>query len=396
MYHSVGSPKPGWSWNHLVTPLQVFEAHLRVLQRHGWTTLSLRQLYDHVALGTDVPDRCAVLTFDDGYLDNYTLAWPLLMKYGQRAVIYASTDFIDPILAPRPTLADVWEGRRAREEVPTLGFISAAEMKLMIASGSIEIQSHAMTHTWYPSSARIVDFHRPRGREGYDPPPWLGWNEVPERKYAYLTEDLSAEVPWGTPIHEVRKSLEAPRCHPNPLLRERAVARVAAEGGARFFERPKWRDELLQVLAPLAEDAAPREPESRFLARVRAELEDSKSILERLTGQAVEFLCWPGGGRRPETLALAQELGYLASTTHFCDATRRNIHGQDPRETNRIGSGSPWVWRGRVYHHTPPELFRAQLDDFAGFPGSRLRLRSAKLRALFENALRPARPMGEY
>ena len=49
-------------------------------------------------------DNRVVLTFDDGYLDNWVAVMPLLRKYGQKAIIFMSTDFIDPTSQSRPTL----------------------------------------------------------------------------------------------------------------------------------------------------------------------------------------------------------------------------------------------------------------------------------------------------
>ena len=151
-----------------------------------------------------------------------------------------------------------------REDVPELGFLSAAEMRCMIASGHVEIQSHARTHTWYPRSPKILDFHRPRGVEGYDPPPWLGWNEIPERKYAYLEEDLTASVPWGVPIHEVGKALEGPVCHVSPEVRRRAVEHVRCNGGAAFFGRRGWREELHSLMDELVDQQACQERDEQM------------------------------------------------------------------------------------------------------------------------------------
>lgn len=73
-----------------VTP-EMFEAQLKLLQDNGCTTITLRDLYTYLAIGTPLPDNPIILTFDDGYLDNYTNAFPLLQKYGMIGTFFVLT-----------------------------------------------------------------------------------------------------------------------------------------------------------------------------------------------------------------------------------------------------------------------------------------------------------------
>lgn len=384
MYHSVGPDRSGWRWNHLMTPPDVFEGQMRILRDRGWNTISLKQLYEHMKDNAPVPDHPVVLTFDDGYLDNWVYAYPILKKYGHRAVIWMSSDFVDPHGEIRPNLADVWEGKVRREDLDINGFLSWEEMKSMIESGHIEIQSHGKTHTWYYAGPEIVDFHRPEGIEGYSAPPWLGWNMFPDKKHKYLSVKLSDSVPLGTPVYRSGKSLAVRRYFEDAALTELLTGHAAREGGAGFFSRPGWREEL----ESLARGYRPRndrlETEAEYESRVRFELEESRRILETSLGTKVEFLCWPGGGRNPRTLEIAGETGYLATTTHYEDKSRKNIFGQEPAEINRIGSGSPWSWKGKIFHETDSGFFMAGLAAFSGDKKSVWIKRFYKLKYLLE------------
>jgi len=378
MYHSFGPDKPGWLWNHLVMPAEVFQRQMRALRENGWTTISLAALHDHLARGAPLPEKPLVLTFDDGYLDNHTYAWPILKEYGHSAVIWVSTDFVDPAAEPRPTLEDARAGRIQAGELPLRGYLSWAEMREMTASGAIEIQSHAVTHTWYPCGPEIVDFHRPRGIDGYVPYPWLGWNRFPQRKHAWMSESLEERVPFGTPVYRHGKSLAVRRWLEDESLADRLARHVAAQGGAAFFERPGWRGELERIAAGHGAGAGRLETQQEYRERVLGELSASKRMIEQALGARVDFLCWPGGGRNRDVLQLADEAGYLATTTHYQDSSRRNLFGQDPREINRIGCGSPWIWRGVTVRDTGSGFFLALLDEFNGVPGARRRLRFHK------------------
>ncbi|MFQ5594419.1 MAG: polysaccharide deacetylase family protein [Anaerolineae bacterium] len=77
-----------------VTPAD-FEAHLQYLKENGYHTISLHQLLLNLTRGEPLPANPIILTFDDGYRDNYENAFPLLQKYGFTATFFLITNFID-------------------------------------------------------------------------------------------------------------------------------------------------------------------------------------------------------------------------------------------------------------------------------------------------------------
>jgi peptidoglycan/xylan/chitin deacetylase (PgdA/CDA1 family) len=387
MYHGVGPAPETWQWRHLITPPAVFEGQMRRLREEGWRTITLARLHEHLSRGAALPARPVVLTFDDGYLDNWVYAYPILKKYGHHAVIWMGTDFVDPRGVTRPTLDDLWAGRVSTDELPVPGFLSWDEMRRMVESGHVEIQSHAKTHTWYPSGPEIIDFHRPRGVGGYEPPPWLAWNMFPERKYEYMTARLEDLVPYGTPVYRHAKALAGRRYFEDAELTKRLVERVADGGGPAFFTDERWRRELRGIVDRHPPDGGRFETEEEYEERVRTELVESRRVIGEAIPAAVDFLCWPGGGRNATTIRIAEEAGYLATTTHFLDTERRNVYGQNPREINRIGSGAPWMWRGLCIVNTAPGFFTALLGAFAGSKKSLLMARAYKLLYLFRHYL---------
>lgn len=64
-----------------------FRSHMEALSQAGYTAVSYQALYDYVTKGTQLPEKPVVITFDDGYEDNLTLAAPILQSYGFRAEI---------------------------------------------------------------------------------------------------------------------------------------------------------------------------------------------------------------------------------------------------------------------------------------------------------------------
>ncbi|APJ12964.1 polysaccharide deacetylase family protein [Bacillus safensis] len=82
MYHSISSG------NSLRVPKSEFASHMKWLKDNDYVTLSPEEAY-RVFTTNSMPSKKSVLiTFDDGYTDNYTKAFPILKQYGMKATIF--------------------------------------------------------------------------------------------------------------------------------------------------------------------------------------------------------------------------------------------------------------------------------------------------------------------
>jgi Polysaccharide deacetylase len=341
-YHSIAN-EHDHQVRHLSLPLAIFERQLQYLQRKGFETVTLYDVHRFLAEGARLPPRAIALTFDDGYLDNWVHAFPLLKKYGMKATIFVATDFIDPAMESRPTLEDAWAGRVAERDLTWWGYVSWPELESMQASGIIDVQAHTKTHAWYFASDRIVDFHHPA--DSYF---WLDWNARPEAKHGWLTRDFRATVPWGTPVYEFASTLLRQRYFDDPQVAQCVTTYVSDAGGRDFFTRPQWRRELDGVVARHRARVGLRgryETDDQYVIRVKDEMAGSRRILAERLKKPVDFLCWPCGDYTPRLQRLAtQECGYLATVNVNKTSNRR---GDDPSELRRIVFGQDYAgpWR---------------------------------------------------
>ncbi len=95
-YHSVALPEDRaelYLAPSLILPPLLFEGQLRFLVRHC-TVVPLEDLVHRLGQGKKPYRRAVALTFDDGYRDNYTRAFPLLCRYGVPATFYLTTGCI--------------------------------------------------------------------------------------------------------------------------------------------------------------------------------------------------------------------------------------------------------------------------------------------------------------
>ncbi|OGW39871.1 MAG: hypothetical protein A2Y97_10300 [Nitrospirae bacterium RBG_13_39_12] len=148
---------------------QIFEAQMRYLSEHGFTTLHTDEFMSILSGKKIPPKKSLMITFDDGWLDNWLVAFPILKKYGIKAVIFVITSLI----AEKGRRHRVDEGTSVRlpdhkecqkmiqEGHASEVMLSWEEITEMLKSGLIEIQSHTHTHKrWdklYKDTAKQID-----------------------------------------------------------------------------------------------------------------------------------------------------------------------------------------------------------------------------------------------
>ncbi|MBU3191719.1 polysaccharide deacetylase family protein [Clostridium bowmanii] len=91
MYHSISYEKG----NTARIPKEKFKEQMKYLKDNKYTTLTVDELYSYMQTGKLVPIKPIVITFDDGYKDNYTNAYPILKEFGLKATVFVITNTID-------------------------------------------------------------------------------------------------------------------------------------------------------------------------------------------------------------------------------------------------------------------------------------------------------------
>ncbi|MGM9570290.1 MAG: polysaccharide deacetylase family protein [Phascolarctobacterium sp.] len=189
-YHSIGS-HPDWPQGMVIAPA-TFEKHLQYLKQNGYKMVTVAELADRLATGKPM-EKYIALSFDDGYTDNYTEAFPLLQKYGARATFSVINSKIGGKI-----------------------YMTAAQIQEMERAG-MEIASHTFSHN------RLEDID----------PKYLDW-EIGTSKY-----DLEKRL---MPQDKTVKTL----AYPCGSYNEKAIAKlkqfgyVAALTGNEFLNTPQW------------------------------------------------------------------------------------------------------------------------------------------------------------
>ena len=93
-YHQITDEPVDPEFEVYNVPPDEFAAQLDYLQSEGYTTITLQDFMRVVHGKGKLPDKPIVLTFDDGYADNYTTMLPILENHNMKAVVYVITNEI--------------------------------------------------------------------------------------------------------------------------------------------------------------------------------------------------------------------------------------------------------------------------------------------------------------
>jgi len=131
MYHKIGHPKPGQQYHNLSVNPKKFAGQVRWLKASGYRTVTFADLN---APAFRLPAKLVMLTFDDGYENFYTDAFPILESMGFTACVYVVVSLVGK--------TNEWSRGRndVEERLMTWTQIEALQRR------GIEFGSHGMTH----------------------------------------------------------------------------------------------------------------------------------------------------------------------------------------------------------------------------------------------------------
>lgn len=119
-YHQINDTEK----NALTVNTEQFEAQMKYLSENGYTAITPADMLDAWENGTQLPEKPVIITFDDGYLDNYNHAFPVLEKYQLKATIFLISDYVNTYP----------------------NYLTWSAVQDMQQSGLIDFESHTLSH----------------------------------------------------------------------------------------------------------------------------------------------------------------------------------------------------------------------------------------------------------
>jgi peptidoglycan/xylan/chitin deacetylase (PgdA/CDA1 family) len=281
MYHRVAEPDAD-TWDLAVSPTH-FEQQLRVLQRLG-TVIPATELAERLQSQT-LKRRSIAITFDDGYLDNYLTASPLLAHYQLPATFF--------IVSGNVGLAqEFWW-----DELASLLLLT----EHLPAAFSLALPGEAS----FAADLRAEQHLTPELRQQHQR--WRASEEAPPTQRAALYYQL-----W-----EYLKPLPAPaQQQVLQQLRTWAGQPAGARPASQSISLPQLRELSANPLFTIGAHTVTHPALASHPTAVQQhELAAGRQALHEAIGQPIALVAYPYGSHSNETAAIAAQLGFKAAFT---------------------------------------------------------------------------------
>jgi peptidoglycan/xylan/chitin deacetylase (PgdA/CDA1 family) len=285
---------------HEITPEEL-EPDLEYLKDNGYVTLSLDE-FMRASREKKRPRRCVMLTFDDAWSSFWTVALPLLRRYQMRAVLFAPTH---------------WMGGAGPDGL----FMNWAQLRDSVASGLVDVQSHAHRHALVHTGRQLAGFATPDTLRRYH---FFDWPMRHNDGY-----DELGPPPPGTPFYRATPLLSAHRRYLENTEVNRLCREFVAEKGDDFFAQPDAVAQLREYYGRVSANRPGRWAGEQELEREMVmELDRSRELFRAELGFTPRYFAYPWMLGNDRSMQLAQRAGMAAAFgvgVDFRTARRRGL-----------------------------------------------------------------------
>ena len=292
MYHSIDSEK-----NKGGIFVDEFEEHIKWIKDKK--TFKMEELK---GLDYKLPKNSILITFDDGYKNNYTLAFPILKKYNMKATIFLNTKFIEKDDA----------------------YLNWAEIREMYESGLVDFQLHTHSHQLTIKNTDVLDFYDEESspyfkRESYSL--FFDGNYDEKRDAGKLN---------GLPVFKLRSKISIPGYKAKKDFVEKY--RNIVEPQENNMSEKEKKEFLNKLFKERKDEFFDKISEEQFKETVKFEILENKKIISEKLGKVPDCLAYPWGHRYKGNREDIKKLGVDVFIT-----TRKGV--------NSLKLNKNWIYR---------------------------------------------------
>ena len=284
---------------HQVNPIssnvspKIFEEHLKIIKKYNMETITISEYYSN-----NIQKNSMLLTFDDGYYDNFKYVFPLLKKYNMKATIFLNTLYIMDKRENEPEIKDnntvnleamkkyIENGKATINQ-----YMSWEEIKEMYDSGLIDFQAHSHKHMAVFKDIKIEGFTK---KDRMEAPELYLYGELEDNfpvfakrgEYSGKAKIIKREF-FKTFKNFYEENIEDKITDKNEILKK---CQEFIDKNTEYFSD---------------------ESEAEYKKRIEEDYLENKKLIEKNLGNQVKFFCWPWGHRSKETIKILKELGVV-------------------------------------------------------------------------------------
>ena len=291
MYHSIDSEK-----NKGGIFVDEFEEHIKWIKDKK--TFKMEELK---GLDYKLPKNSILITFDDGYKNNHTLAFPILKKYNMKATIFLNTKFIE------------------KDEA----YLNWDEIREMYESGLIDFQLHTHSHQLTVKDIEVLAFY------DNESSPYFKRESYSLFFDGNYDEKKDAKKLNGLPVFKLRSKISIPGYKPKKNFVEKYRSIVELQENKSEKEKKKFLNRLFKEKK---DEFFDKISEEQFKETVKFEILENKKIISEKLGKVPDCLAYPWGHRYKGNREDIKKLGVDVFIT-----TRKGVNSLKPNKN--------WIYR---------------------------------------------------
>ncbi len=256
MYHNVfDETVPG------IIGKDEFEAHIKYIR--GMKTFKMEELE---SLNYRLPENTILVTFDDGYKNNYTNAFPILKKYNIKATVFLNTEYIEK----------------------DKSYLNWEEIREMYESGLIDFQMHTHSHSPTIRKTELKGFFEKN--EG----------EFVKREYFTIFSNCTVEKDFrkfnftGLPVFKIRSQIAIK----GYKLKDDFLSKYKKIENDKNFQKKSVKDKKKYLNLEFKknnEKYFDKVTDKEFGEKLAFEITVNKKIIEEKLNKKAEYLAYPWG-----------------------------------------------------------------------------------------------------
>ena len=296
-YHSIADHEVNHPWAFLSCPIEIFRKQMEWLSKNNYYTCTWKELEDHISGMKILPSKSIHIHFDDGFLDNWSVVFPIMEKYNLKYTILITPEFVEDNDIIRPFVSETKENNKSN----WWGYLSKGEISKMVEIGLVDFQAHGYTHTWYPVSSTVIDII-----DNSSFYPHIYWNSDIKSKPHWLTKSDYNIEHFNEVVFEYGKSLEVDKVF---IVDEEALSKVYGDLDNSLDKKLRIQ-KLNEAFRTEGRNIGRYETDKEKTERLTRELKSTKEEVFSLTERPCDYVVFPGGGNTKEVLGLCKKVGY--------------------------------------------------------------------------------------